>query len=112
MAPTGPFGILGEKHRRPAFAAIEGMASMAGAGLVQTTSSDPQSVLAVAAERRGRRTLWLVNLTPRKQSVTLSGFRPQSLTILDETGGGAFQEKPVRGAALALTGYSLARLEG
>jgi hypothetical protein len=112
MAPTGPFGILDEKQRRPAFAAIEGMASMAGAGLVQTTTSDPQSLLAVAAERRGRRTLWLVNLTSRKQSVTLSGFRPQSLAVLDETAGGTFQEKPVRGADLTLTGYSLARLEG
>jgi hypothetical protein len=112
MAPTGPFGILEGKHRRPAFAAIEGMASMAGAGLVQTTSSDPQSVLAVAAERRGRRTLWLANITPRKQSVALSGFRPQSLAILDEAGGNAFREASVRGMSLTLTGYALVRLEG
>jgi hypothetical protein len=111
MAPTGAFGILDGKQRRPAFAAIEAMASMAGAGLVQTTSSDPQAVLAVAAERRGRRTLWLVNLTPRKQSAALSGIRPQSLAILDETGS-TFQEKPIRGSTLTLGGYSLARLEG
>jgi hypothetical protein len=112
MAPTGPFGILGPDGPRPAFAAIQGMASLAGAGLVQATSSDPQSVLALAAEQQGRRTLWLVNLTPHKRTVGLAGFRPQRLAVLDESCGAALQEKPVRGQTTELAGFALARMEG
>lgn len=110
MAPTGPFGIIGEAGPRPAYAVVQLFARLAQAAILQTASSDPQKLLAVAAEHEGRRTVVLVNLTPDAQPVAVSGLRPVSVSILDEEAGASFVQRPVS-ASLELSAYAIACLE-
>jgi D-apionolactonase len=114
MAPTGPFGILDAKARpRPAFRVVQGFADLAGAALFQTASSDPQRLLGLAAERAGRRSLWLANLTPERRKVALAGFRPSRLAVMDEAAGATLAARPLpKSPTLELGAYAVARLEG
>ena len=112
MAPTGPFGVVGERGVRPAFRVVQGFAALAGAAVLQTASSAPQGLLACAGERRGRRALWIVNLTPEARKVAVAGFRPAALAVLDETSGAKLKERPLPRASLfELGAYAVARLE-
>ena len=110
MAPTGPFGVIGEAGPRPAHAVVRLFAGLARTAVLQTASSDPQSILAVAAEHEGRRTLVVANLTPDTRAVAVSGFAPASVSILDEGTGATFEARPAA-ATLHLPAYAVARLE-
>jgi D-apionolactonase len=113
MAPTGPFGVLGETGARPVSSVVQGLAALAGAPLLQTASSDPQGLLACAAERHGQRVLWLANLTPNRRKISLAGFRPASLAVMDEAAGATLKERPLPEASLIeLDAYAVARLGG
>jgi hypothetical protein len=112
MAPTGPFGILDAKARpRPAFRVLQGLAGLAGAAVYQTASSDPQRLLALCAERAGRRSLWIVNLTPERRKIALAGFQASALTVMDEATGATLAARPLpRPPTLELGAYAVARL--
>jgi hypothetical protein len=113
MAPTGPFGTVGERSARPAFRVLQGFAALAGASVLQTASSAPQDLLACAAERRGRRVLWLANLTPNARKIAVAGFRPASVSIMDEDTGPRLKAAPLpRKPLLELGAYAVAKLEG
>jgi hypothetical protein len=112
MAPTGPFGIVGERGARPAFRVLQGFAALAGASVLQTASSAPQELLACAGARRGRRVLWLANLTPGARKVAVAGFRPARIFIMDENAGPRLKEAPLpRKPLFELGAYAVARLE-
>ena len=110
MAPTGPFGIIGEAEPRPAHAVVQLFARLAQAAVLQTASSDPQSVLAVAAEHEGRRILVISNLSAEARVVAVSGFAPASVSFLDEDTGAVFATRPPA-ATLHLPAYAVACLE-
>lgn len=83
---TGPFGYVyrkadfaqpwfDEQDGRmvyPAFHVMAGLSKLSGATLLSVGTSGADSIAAIAAEKDGRTTLWLSNLTARKQSVQLS----------------------------------------
>lgn len=83
---TGPFGYVyrkadfaqpwfDEQDGRmvyPAFHVMAGLSKLSGATLLSMGTSGADSIAAIAAEKDGRTTLWLSNLTARKQSVQLS----------------------------------------
>jgi hypothetical protein len=111
MAPTGPFGILGDGQPRPAYRVIEHFARLAGAAVVQSASSDPQSLLASAAEKDGRRVLLLANLTPQPRDVAIAGLRATTLAVMDATSASELNPQPLPPAKLQLNAYAVARLE-
>lgn len=111
MAPTGPSGVIGEDGPRPVHAVVALFARLAGGALLQTTSSDPQDLLAVATESEGRRTLVIANLTPGTKTVSLAGFHAASMAVLDETTGSLFAPRDPGGGTIDLPAYAVARLE-
>lgn len=83
---TGPFGYVYRKADfvqpwfdqqdgrmvYPAFHVMAGLSKLNGATLLSVGTSGADSIAAIAAEKDGRTTLWLSNLTAKKQSVQLS----------------------------------------
>ncbi|MDT6940843.1 hypothetical protein RI570_11865 [Brucella pseudogrignonensis] len=74
-ALTGPFGLIAGKgeptaaaHTRPLFNTVKVLADLAGKSWKQCQSSRPSDVLAMAVEDQ---TIWLVNITPHEQTVTV-----------------------------------------
>jgi hypothetical protein len=112
MAPTGPFGILADGNPRPAYRAVQCFAQLAGASCLQAATSNPQSVLACAAEKDGRRVLLLANLTPKPCEISIAGLRAASLAVMDETSAAELNPQPLPARHLHLGAYALARLEG
>jgi hypothetical protein len=112
MAPTGPFGILANGKPRPAYRAVQSFAELANAACLQAASSNPQALLACAAEKDGRRVLLLANLTPKPCEVAIAGLRAASLAIMDETSASDLVAQPLPPGNLHLGAYALARLEG
>lgn len=111
MAPAGPFGVLGEDGPRPPFRVLQGFAALAGAPVLQAASSDPQRLLACAAQRGGRRELWLANLTAAPLEVRIAGLRATRLQMLDETSPRAWASREPA-AQVTLGAYAVARLAG
>jgi hypothetical protein len=113
LSATGPAGVVDDDGSRPAFAVLQGFADLAGAAVVQNASSRPQEVLACCAEQRGRRVLWIANLTPDPKQIDVKGFRAASLAVMSEENGEALKDAPVpRNASLELGAFAVARLEG
>ena len=113
LSATGPAGVAGGDGSRPAFAILQGFADAAGAAIVQTTSSRPQEVLACCAEQRGRRVLWIANLTPIAKQIEVKGFRAASASVVDERSGGVLKRASLlRKGSIELGAYAVARLEG
>ena len=83
---TGPFGHVHKKADfvqpwydqqdgrtvYPAFHVMAGLSKLGGATLLSVGTSGADSIAAIAAEKDGRATLWVANLTARTQSVQLS----------------------------------------
>lgn len=83
---TGPFGYVYRKADfvqpwfdqqdgrmvYPAFHVMAGLSKLNGATLLSVGTSGADSIAAIAAEKDGRTTLWLSNLTAKKLSVQLS----------------------------------------
>lgn len=82
-ALTGPFGLIaGENeptaagHTRPLFDTVKVLADLAGKSWKQSQSSRPSVVLAMAVEDE----VWLVNITPHEQTVTVPNGEMISLS--------------------------------
>ncbi len=101
-APAGPFGIVAGERPLPVFHVLAGFARLAGAAVLQTASSDPQTLLAVAAEGPAGRELWLANLTPETKSRA-----PCRIAALGPRGAGRGQRRRARGAAGARAARSI-----
>ena len=56
----------------PAFHVMAGLSQLNGATLLSVETSGAGNIAAIAAEKDGRATLWLANLTAKTQSVQLS----------------------------------------
>jgi hypothetical protein len=90
MAPAGPFGVVEpDGTKRPAFHVLQAFARVAGGAVRAIASSDPQRVLASACDVDGRTFLWLVNLTPNAQPLTLAGAAVARTRLLTADGLGA-----------------------
>ncbi len=81
-ALTGPFGLVAHENEptpagrtRPIFNSVKALSALAGKEWRAYHSSRPAHVLAFAVERG----LWLVNVTPEEQSVSIEGKRALSL---------------------------------
>ncbi len=89
-ALTGPFGLLRDGsdagHVRPVFHAASGLSSLASKELVGCRSSHPSDILAIGVVgEQGRQTVWVANVTDRKQSVRIvSGSSRWTMATLDE----------------------------
>jgi D-apionolactonase len=112
MAPTGPFGILANGKPRPAYRVVQCFAELANAACLQVASSNPQSLLACAAEKDGRRVLLAANLTPKPCEVAIAGLRAASLAVMDEESGSDLNPQPLPPGILKLGAHALAKLEG
>jgi hypothetical protein len=133
-SPAGEFGIvharrdwtqphfddLGRTAVFPIFHVIAGMAAAAGAPRVETEASDPARVAPVAYGREGQTVLWLANLRPEPQQVTLEGVRGGQVQMLDEESfeaatadpaGFSAGSRPLKGGRVTLGAYAVARIE-
>ena len=94
-APSGALGMVYRRteHPQPWFDDLEGpavmplyhvvsaLAAAKGAAVRTVTSSDATRVLGLAHESGGGTLLWLANLTPEEQAVTVSGVEGGTATI-------------------------------
>jgi hypothetical protein len=104
----GPFAVCAGGQAFPILQVLAGFASLTGAAVLQTASSDPQRLLAIAAEGPAGRALWLASLAPQPLAVRLAGLRPAELWVLDASGDG---DRPVpEGDTLELDAYAVARV--
>ncbi len=104
----GPFAVAEGGRALPILHVLTGFARLSGAAVLQTASSDPRRLLAVAAEGPAGRELWLASLAPQPVAVRLAGLRPAGLRVLDASGDG---DRPVpQGDALELAPYAVARV--
>jgi hypothetical protein len=94
-APVGAFGIAYRKTGFPqpwfeaqsrgvfpVFHVVRGLARAAGAMRLETGSSQPGAVQALAWRAGGRRILWLANLTGDPQAVTIEGSRAGTARVM------------------------------
>ena len=121
-ALTGRFGLLdGGDAVRPMFHVVRALAALATRERYELDSSQPDSVLGVAAATAaGRATVWLANLTAKTLIARLSGARPGGalmLRSLDATNwpvartGDSPAARAVTGAALTLAPFAIAQIE-
>lgn len=82
-ALTGPFGLIaGDNepiaagHKRPLFNTVKVLADLAGKSWKQCRTSRPSDVLTMAVENK----VWLVNITPLEQTVTIPNGETISLS--------------------------------
>ena len=99
-AAAGPSGIVARDGTgvHPSFHVIRGHAALAGAAVLETRSSAPREVQALAVRTGDGLVLWLTNLTGRQQEVRLEGLASDgpalSLQLLEETSMEAFDRDP------------------
>ena len=136
-APSGALGMVYRKteHPQPWFDDLDGpavmplyhivasLAAARGAALRAVTSGDPTRVLGLAHARAGGTLLWLTNLTPAKQAVTVSGITGGTVTIgrldaanfveavTDPAGFAAAFGAPADPGRLTLGPFAVARIE-
>jgi hypothetical protein len=133
FAPAGEFGIVHHPMPYampgyeaapagtvyPAFHVLAGFAAVAGATALAVTSSDATRVQAIACQSGGRTLLWLANLTPEPQKVSLSGLAaPADALALDEASFAEAAADPLfgrrstgrAGAELTLAPHGVVRL--
>lgn len=109
-AITGPFGLTHDDGTPTAmFHVLAGFAALAGTAVLQCASSDPRSVLAVAAEGPRGRTMWLANLTPGERTVRVAGLVVAGLATIRGGAAPEPQDTPADGL-VSLAPYALARI--
>ncbi|MBP0438283.1 hypothetical protein [Tianweitania sediminis] len=108
-ALTGPFGVLNSDHaHRPAFHAARALASLSGKPRRPVASSDPTSVIGLAAGNM----LVLANLTDEQVSLSLPPAN--NVQVLDENNAEVAQHsdtlpaRPIKGNELRLGAYGIA----
>jgi hypothetical protein len=110
-AVGGTFAVVVDGTATPMFHVLAGFQRLAGAAVLQTASSAPRSVLAVAAEGATGRELWIANLTPVTQDVRIAGIVPVSLAVLDAASNGTPETRATPSdGGLTLDAYAVARL--
>ena len=135
--PSGALGMVYRRteHLQPWFDDLEGpavmplyhvasaLAAAKGAGVRAVTSTDATRVLGLAHESGGGTLLWLANLTPEAQVVTVSGLPGGTATIgrldsgnfvdavTDPAGFAASRGEAGDPSRLALAPFALARIE-
>ena len=113
MSPVGDFGLLDRIQLPPAACVIQVFAELAGGATLQASSSQPQSLLAVAAEVRGQRVAILANLTPKELEVQVSGWPLASASLLSANSLDKFDPfKIINSNICALPPFAVARLKG
>jgi D-apionolactonase len=122
-ALAGPFGLLAEGSAagrvRPAFHAASGLCSLAGKELVGCRSSRPSDIVAIGViGEQGRQTVWVANVTDRKQSVRIiSKNSLWMMTTLDQHSvepasfGSLDATMNVRDGAFEVEPFAIARLK-
>ncbi len=140
LALGQPSGALGMVHRRtaqpqpwfddlsgpaamPLYHIVAALAAAKGAAVRSVTSADATRVLGLAYENAGSTLLWLANLTPETQAVTVSGLSGGAATIgrldssnfvdavTDPAGFAASRGEPGDPSRLALAPFAVARIE-
>jgi hypothetical protein len=134
-AATGPSGLVYRKtdHAQPYFDGLSGtavypmyhvlsdLAKASGAKQIATTVSEEGAAAALAYRGKDGAVLWLANLTPRAQTVRVTGFAgPAKVAVLDEgsfakaTTDTAFLEKSAKRVAqvgnVTLRPYAVTRI--
>jgi hypothetical protein len=122
-ALAGPFGLLTEGAAagrvRPAFHAASGLSALAGKELVGCRSSRPSDIVAIGViGGQGRQTVWVANVTDRKQGVrVVSENSLWMMTTLDQHSvepaslGSLGATMNVRDGAFEMEPFAIARLE-
>ena len=140
LALGQPSGALGMVYRRteqpqpwfddlegpavmPLYHVVAALAAAKGAAVRAVTSADATRVLGLAYALGGGTLLWLANLTPETQAVSLSGLSGGTATIgrldssnfvdsvTDPAGFAASPGQPSDPSRLALTPFAVARIE-
>ncbi len=140
LALGQPSGALGMVYRRtaqpqpwfddlegpavmPLYHVVAALAAAKGAAVRAVTSADATRVLGLAYEWGGGTLLWLANLTPETQAVSLSGLSGGAATIgrldsanfvdavTDPAGFAASRGEPGDPSRLALAPFAVARIE-
>jgi D-apionolactonase len=102
---------------------IAGLAAASGARRINTDSSAPSKVAALAHRGGGGQVLWLANLSGETQRLKVNGFDgPAKLRILDEGSFEAAVRDPAwldsgdtsirKVGSLELPSYGVARIQG
>ena len=100
----------------PAFHVMRAMYAASGAERRATAVSSPRDVQALCFEASGGQELWLANLTGEPVSIDVTGFDPQSMSVLDETsfreatGIGEVSSSAVATSNITLGAYSTVRM--
>jgi hypothetical protein len=122
-ALAGPFGLLTEGSAagrvRPAFHAASGLSALAGKELVGCRSNRPSDIVAIGViGGQGRQTVWVANVTDRKQSVRVdSESSLWMMTTLDQHSvepaslGSLGATMNVKDGAFEMEPFAIARLE-
>ncbi len=109
----GPRGVWtrdqGGLVRHPVFHTARGLSEIGGARRLPCVSSAPSRVAALCAvDAKGRRVLWLANLTAATIAVTLAGPSGE-IAMLDEQNPQAMRPVP-GGESLAMSPFAVARI--
>jgi hypothetical protein len=109
LAHTQPWFDGGGARVYPIYHVIAGVAAASGARRIDTDSSSPSRVAALAYRDKGGQVLWLANLSGETQRLKVKGFDGGArLDLLDER---SF-EAAVRDAAWLGSGSTLIRKVG
>jgi hypothetical protein len=123
LAHAQPWFDRGGARVYPIYHVIAGLAVASGARRIDTVSSAPSKVAALAHRSKGGQVLWLANLSGETQRLKVRGFDgPARLHVLDERSfeaavrdpawldsGGTFIRKA---GSLELPSYGVARIQG
>src|SRR6516225_7227396 len=85
LAHTQPWFDRGSARVYPTYHVIAGVAVASGARRIETNSSSPSKVAALAYRKKGDQVLWLANLSGETRRLKVEGFDgPARLDVLDE----------------------------
>ena len=123
LAHTQPWFDRGSARVYPTYHVIAGVAAASGARRIETNSSSPSKVAALAYRNKGDQVLWLANLSGETQRLKVEGFDgPARLDVLDERSFEAAARDPSwldsgstfirKVGSLDLPSYGVARIKG
>ena len=96
LAHIQPWFDRGGAKVYPTYHVIAGVAAASGARRIDTDSSAPLKVAALAYRNKGGQVLWLANLSAETQRLKVKGFDgPARLNVLDERSFEAATRNPV-----------------
>jgi len=122
LAHPQPWFDDGGARVYPTYHVIAGLAAASGARRVDTDSSAPSKIAALAHRSKGGQVLWLANLSGEIQRLKINGFDGAAkLSVLDERSFGAAVRAPAwlessttsmrKVGSLELSSYGVARIQ-